>query len=83
MVEELKAEGGRWRKKATELSSIWFAEDIEKAKTVEALRELEVELNKSEVLPRSTKANLNKIISKRPMELAPKPPTKKKSRGRG
>lgn len=82
-IEALQAEGGRWRKKATELSSTWFAEDIEKAETVKALRELEVELNKSEVLPRSTKANLNKIISKRSLELAPKPPTKTKSRRRG
>lgn len=64
-VVKLKSEGGRWRKKAADLSEGWFIEDIERARSISALKALQAEIDESKVLPRGAQQKLNSLVDKK------------------
>ncbi len=82
-VKRLKSEGGRWRKKAADLSEGWFVEDIERAGSISVLNSLKAEISDSQVLPRGAQQKLSSLVNKKVSDLTPSPTRGARGRGRG
>ena len=80
-VTKLKSEGGRWRKKAAEISEGWFIEDIERAVSISALKALKAEIGNSQVLPRGAQKKLSSLVDTKVSDLTISPT--RGGRGRG
>ena len=81
-IEKLKEEGGRWRKKASDVSFTWFSKYLAETTTHQSLDELKSKAEQSSSMNRSARAKLAKAINERLIELTPKQNTKPKGHGR-